>query len=153
MSTFHLARLKLTAWYLVIIMTLSIIFSVVIYSVLTHEVDRLERAQRFFIERRLEEGDFIPPSRFRTFQERVPINPELVAETKQRILFMLTFANVGILLVSGGLGYFLAGRTLRPIKEMVDEQNRFITDASHELKTPLTALRTEFEVAMLDEKK
>jgi signal transduction histidine kinase len=43
-------------------------------------------------------------------------------------------------------GYFLAGRTLRPIKNMLDEQNRFITDASHELNTPLTALKTSLEV-------
>lgn len=155
MSTFHFARLKLTAWYLIIIMTLSVLFSAVIYRVLTSEIQRFERAQRFFIERRLEEGEFLPPSERRhfLFRDRVPINPELIEETKQRVLLMLTLANAGILIITGGLGYFLAGRTLRPIKDMMDEQNRFITDASHELKTPLTSLRSEFEVAMLDEKK
>lgn len=53
-----------------------------------------------------------------------------------------------ILLIAGGLGYFLAGKTLQPIKTMLDEQNRFIGDASHELRTPLTALKTTTEVAL-----
>lgn len=156
MTTFHYARLKLTAWYLLIIMTLSILFSLIIYKALTAEVDRFERAQRFFIERRLQEGNLPPPPdgrRLFLFSNGESINPELVAETKQRILLMLVAANAGILVITGGLGYFLAGRTLKPIKEMIDEQNRFITDASHELKTPLTSLRSEFEVAMMDEKK
>src|SRR3989338_803664 len=151
MTTFHYARLKLTAWYLLIIMALSTLFSLVIYNALTAEVDRFERAQRFFIERRLQEGSLpLPPPtdgrRLFPFNNGEPINPELLAETKQRILLTLILANAGILIVSGGLGYFLAGRTLRPIKDMMDEQNRFITDASHELKTPLTSLRTELEV-------
>lgn len=156
MTTFHFARLKLTAWYLLIIMTLSVLFSLVIYRALTAELERFERAQRFFIERRLQEGN-LPPlpegRRIFLFGNGEPPNPELIAETKQRILLMLAGANVGILVITGGLGYVLAGRTLKPIKEMMDEQNRFITDASHELKTPLTSLRTEFEVAMMDEEK
>ncbi|MBI4097258.1 MAG: HAMP domain-containing histidine kinase [Candidatus Levybacteria bacterium] len=156
MNTFHSARLKLTAWYLAIIMVLSILFSAVIYKTLTHEIERFERAQRFFIERRLEGDPHLSGPRFETprrLQERIPLNPELIEETKQRILYMLIGVNAGIFIITGGLAYFLAGGTLRPIRKMMDEQNRFITDASHELKTPLTALRSEFEVAMLDEKK
>ena len=58
--------------------------------------------------------------------------------------------NVIILFLSALSGYFLAGRTLRPIKNMIDEQNRFITDASHELNTPLTSLKTSIEVNLRD---
>jgi len=141
---FHSARLKLTAWYLLIIMIISAMFSLVIYKVLSNEIERFERVQRFRIERRLETG-------LRRFPNQIRItNPELIEETKQRILLMLIAINLGILIISGGLGYLLAGRTLKPIKEMVDEQNRFISDASHELRTPLTSLKTAMEVTLRD---
>jgi signal transduction histidine kinase len=147
---FHSARLKLTAWYLLIIMIVSVAFSFVIYRVLSKEIERFERIQRFRIEQKLQEGRLpLPEERWRRFPNQIRFaNPELLKETKQRILLMLVIVNLGVLLVSGGLGYFLAGRTLKPIKEMMEEQNRFISDASHELRTPLTSLKTAMEVAL-----
>ena len=62
----------------------------------------------------------------------------------------LIIINVTILAISGTLGYFLAGQTLRPIQKMVDEQNRFISDSSHELRTPLTSLKSAMEVYLRD---
>lgn len=135
---FNRARFTLTAWYLLIIMAISITFSMVIYKVLSNELVRFERVQRFRIESRI-------------FQQReIPVSLELVDEIKQRIKFRLILVNFSILFISGGLGYFLAGRTLSPIKEMVDEQNRFISDASHELRTPLTSLKSALEVHLRD---
>ncbi len=142
---FHSARLKLTAWYLLIIMLVSISFSLVIYNMLHLEVQRFEMAQRFRIERRfIDRGAPPPPVSFR--------DTDLVKETEQRIALMLVVVNAGILVISGVFGYFLAGRTLKPIMEMVDEQNRFISDASHELRTPLTALKSSMEVHLRDKK-
>lgn len=136
---FHSARVKLTAWYLLIIMVISIFFSAAIYRALTFELDRFERVQRLRIENQLPEG---PPPALRPFR----LDPDLVEETKERLKIILTIIDVIILAGAAMAGYFLAGRTLRPIKEMVDDQSRFITDASHELRTPLTALKSEIEV-------
>src|SRR5436189_3681658 len=148
---FQSARFKLTLWYLLIIMAISIFFSAVIYFGATREFDRILRVQRYRMEH--------PEIRFRIMQqgnffETIPLpplrEPQLIQEAKMRVLQNLIGINTLILLFSSLAGYFLAGRTLKPIKEMVEEQNRFITDASHELNTPLTSLRTSIEVNLRD---
>lgn len=142
---FTSARLKLTAWYLLIIMVVSIAFSIGMYRILTSEFDRFERMQRFRQQINFQEGmEFFP--------RRPLLDPQLINETKNRIRAILVLVNLGILAASSAAAYFLAGRTLKPIKEMVDEQNRFITDASHELRTPITSLKSEIEVSLRDQK-
>lgn len=153
---FYKARLKLTAWYLLIIMLISISFSLVVYHALTFEFNRILRIERLRQERALPSP--IPSLTFPLkddTQRRGRLNipsPEIIKEAKNRLISILALVNLGILFFSGAAGYFLAGKTLKPIKEMVDEQNRFITDASHELRTPLTSLKSEIEVNLRDKK-
>ncbi len=151
---FNSARLKLTAWYLLIIMLISILFSGIIYKLLMMEFDRFEKAQRFRFERRLVEGTIITPEgvQIKVVPQHMAINEELIEETRKRVVVMLITINSGILVISGALGYILAGYTLKPIKDMMEEQNRFIGDASHEIRTPLTSLKSAFEVFLRDKK-
>lgn len=59
-------------------------------------------------------------------------------------------ASVGIsvfgLLVVFIMIYFFSGRILKPVSESYEKQKRFITDASHEIKTPLTIIDANTEV-------
>ncbi len=157
---FRKARIKLTAWYLLIIMVVSLLFSATIYLGINRELSRIEAQQKLrlaaeqhglilffeeFRQQRQHLGLSVPPP-------LIPINPEMIAQARLRLTSTLVLVNLGILILAGIAGYFLAGKTLRPIQEMVDDQNRFITDASHELRTPLTSLRTELDVALRDKK-
>jgi signal transduction histidine kinase len=137
---FENARLKLTFWYLLIIMSVSISFSAVIYRSVSVEFER--RFQN--IESKLELrglGLYPPTAPLQYFVDDL-------REIKTRVFFILLYTNGVIFLVSGLLGYFLAGQTLEPIENALNEQKRFVADASHELKTPLTALKTSIEVSL-----
>lgn len=140
---FQSATLKLTAWYLGILMTISLLFSFVIYQLNFHEVTvRLEN---------LQEGYFTP-SLPATLPESVR-NQLLIEQMNQasaQMILTLLYVNIGILVI-GGLGsYLLARRTLEPIELALEAQTRFTSDASHELRTPLATMRTELEVALRD---
>lgn len=130
---FTAARLKLTAWYLVILTIIISVFSLAIYRYSVYEIQR---------------GFDLQSRRFLS----VPLylEEEFMSEIRRRIAIRLVLINLVILGVSGIAAYFLAGETLRPIEESVEAQKRFIADASHELKTPLTALKTEIEVSLRD---
>jgi signal transduction histidine kinase len=128
MNLFRSASLRLTVWYLVIIMALSLLFSVVLYQVSTREFQReLNRLST------MQNSPLFVPRGFAEFQNQ---RLEQITESKRRIQMNLIYFNFVILIGGGAVSYFLAKRTLEPIEQALEAQNRFTTDASHELRTP-----------------
>lgn len=61
----------------------------------------------------------------------------------------IAMAVVGLAIIFAIICYF-AGRIVRPVAESYDKQKRFITDAGHEIKTPLTIIKANIDVMKMD---
>ncbi len=48
-------------------------------------------------------------------------------------------------------GYIIAKMTLSPTRSALQSQKRFVSDIAHELRTPLSVIKTNSEVALLDD--
>lgn len=63
-----------------------------------------------------------------------------------------------VFLAGGGIGllaavvsgFWLSGRTLRPIRRALESQRQFVSDASHELRTPITVARANNALLLSD---
>lgn len=72
--------------------------------------------------------------------------------TQQKVLdrLILTFVVVSVVMfvVIFFISSFLTKRSILPIKEAFEKQKQFISDASHELKTPLAVIHTNVDVLL-----
>ncbi len=125
-NIFFEARLRLASYYVVVIALLLAIFSTFLYFSYAKNVQNDI------------EGDF-PDGQAQAV---------IVSKTTDRLQEQLIIVDAVVVLFVGGFGYWLAGKTLKPIQKALDSQKRFIADASHELRTPLTILKTDLEVAL-----
>jgi signal transduction histidine kinase len=64
------------------------------------------------------------------------------------LITLLLAASALALMLAFFAGLWLAGRTLRPIRESLLQQKQFVSDASHELRTPVTVIRTAAEAIL-----
>ncbi len=60
------------------------------------------------------------------------------------IMALAGFALVSVVLI------FLAGKIVQPIAESYEKQKRFITDAGHEIKTPLTIINANVDILEME---
>jgi signal transduction histidine kinase len=143
------SALKLAGLYLLVMMIISGLFSLSIYHLSVQELNRGIRRpafQGYLKDISLPVGTISPDQLLaRELNERYEYARSL-------IIGRLVFINMSILVFGGGLSYFLAIRTLKPIDDAREAQNRFTADASHELRTPITAMKSETEVALMNPK-
>lgn len=140
---FESATLKLTGWYLLILMATSLMFSVALYQITISGASiRIDHLQSL-----VQEG--VAPNTYAGI-DWADVKASQLNEASLGLVAGLFYTNI-IVLVAGGVGsFFLARRTLRPIEYAHEAQSRFSSDASHELRTPLSSMRTVIEVALRD---
>ncbi len=76
--------------------------------------------------------------------------PALAEDMLGRLSVSYWLALVGAALLAIGVGWVAAGRALAPLHAAMEAQRRFVANASHELRSPLTVIRTEADVTLAD---
>ena len=112
---FRSATFKLTMWYLTIVMVISLGFSLALYNVATHELNRglNNETQRIY-------------NRFPVFEGNPLLRPGADYDSgAHRILLRLVGFNLIVLVGAGWASYWLARRTFEPIEEAHEQQKRF----------------------------
>ena len=72
-----------------------------------------------------------------------------ISAYRQFLLTSVLLSAVGLLLIFGIVVY-ASGRIVRPFAESYEKQKQFITDAGHEIKTPLTIIQADADVLEMD---
>jgi two-component system sensor histidine kinase CiaH len=136
---FHSAAVRLTSWYLLIIMVLSFSTSFALYHVSSDDLQQnAERQVGYF-------RGLIGSENAKDFAS---LRQKQLNEDLRHLKANLILFNFLVLVGGGAVAYGLARRTLRPIEDALEAQTRFTADASHELRTPLTAIQAENEVTL-----
>ena len=137
---------RLTLSYLAVIMTLSLIFTGIIYLLSTASLNRpLLPSEEENSSVSVEAPEFEEHSFENTFRKRLERRDNT---TRMTIIYSLAGFNLGIFVIGIFVSRSLAKLTLAPIERAMMKQTQFIFDASHELKTPLTAMLVRNGVAL-----
>lgn len=141
------ATTRLAATYLIIIMIMSLAFSLVIFTISDKQLRRQTPPSSAY-------DIWFENYQFNNYTSPLPQRlidrflHQRVEEARSELAWNLLAMNIFVLIVGGGVSYFLARKTLQPIEAALKSKDQFISDASHELRTPLTALQTTNEVAL-----
>ena len=65
------------------------------------------------------------------------------------LIISVIISLIGLILVSVII-FFASGRIIKPVAESYEKQKRFITDAGHEIKTPLAIINADSDVLSMD---
>jgi two-component system, OmpR family, manganese sensing sensor histidine kinase len=73
-----------------------------------------------------------------------------VTKPSRQLIFDLALGS-GLMVISvGASGWFLSGKAMEPVGESYQRLKQFTADASHELRSPITLIQTNVQVALAD---
>lgn len=130
-SRFRVATLRLTAYYTAGITIVLILFSFLVYGLFTNSIrqtaDHDESLEQFHEESRYD-------------------------ELTENLLTILVVSDIVLFFLSILVSYYISRKTLAPIEDAYHKQERFVSDAAHELRTPLAVMKAGAEVMLSKER-
>ncbi len=76
------------------------------------------------------------------------LETRVVERAQSRLEAVLFIVDGLIITLAAGVSYYVAGKTLTPVEDAYAAQKKFVADAAHELRTPLSVLRTGAEAVL-----
>ena len=71
-----------------------------------------------------------------------------VTKPIQELVFDLAMGTSLMIALVGGVGWFLSGLAMQPVRESYQKLRQFTADASHELRNPIAVIQTNVQVAL-----
>lgn len=125
------ARFKLSAYYACGMFVVVLIFSLVVYNLFAKNIsDNFES-----------DGSIN--------SENSIVESQAISKAKDALQNILVFVDGLTILLTVVGGYYLAGRTLDPIRKVYAKQKKFVADSAHELRTPLAVMKTGAETVLM----
>ncbi len=124
---FESARFHLTLFYSAITSVVAILASALIYEIFINTI-------RNNIEYKII-----------VLQYGTEVGEEFASASAGHLLKILMFADISIIILISIAGFVFATKVLEPIRESLKKEQRFMEDATHELRTPLSVMKTGIE--------
>ena len=134
-SSFNRLHISLSLLY---ISTMVLVWVIVIIA--------LNVSGEFLVRKILDGGLLIPEVRFVSQEVKEAAISSVAEGLFTASIVMLVIISV----ISAVFGYLLAGVVLKPVYDTLSGHKRFIADAAHELRTPLSIIKASSEATLLD---
>jgi two-component system, OmpR family, sensor histidine kinase CiaH len=137
LTPFELARLKLTGYYMLIFSVILVMFTWLVF-----EAKESAFVRVYTVVNDAEGGG-----------PRTVELQDTFADFNKRFQQRVLLFDLGLWVIAAWLAYGLSGKTLKPIRDMWREQEAFVADVSHGLRTPLATMNMEIEAFIRTQKR
>ncbi len=138
-NSFQKAVIKLTFFYSLGVTFLLVIFSTIVYGLFVRTIHEPRHDEHFEI-REISDDSFVIELK----QQREALQEEL----QENLLNTLITADIFLFALTIVVSYALSKKTLLPLELSYKKQEEFISNAAHELRTPLAVMKAGTELTL-----